>query len=177
MKYSPLPFFSFFILITVPFFAQTELDSHAQAAVYGKDYVPVPENQAVLTPSLLDGIWQGRDRYVFFIAPPEEPALAAEIDRTQSEVIVDPINTSMQVMKKTAAVQPSDLTAPQSLSHMQTMQHVSAVRLRGKRPNILKLYMNLFRSVHLAMMLPVTVFPKTAEPGNLLYTMEQRIGT
>jgi len=109
VKYSPLPFFSFFILITVPFFAQTELDSHAQAAVYGKDYVPVPENQAVLTPSLLDGIWQGRDRYVFFIAPPEEPALAAEIDRTQSEVIVDPINTSMQVMKKTAAVQPSDL--------------------------------------------------------------------
>jgi hypothetical protein len=46
--------------------AQTELDSRASAAAYGQAYVPVPENGKVSIPPLLQGIWQGKDRYVFF---------------------------------------------------------------------------------------------------------------
>ncbi|HAH63691.1 MAG TPA: hypothetical protein DCL73_16520 [Treponema sp.] len=111
MKYALLPAFLFSsVLISVPLAAQTELDAHAQAASYGKEYVPVPENQSVLTPSLLEGIWQGADRYVFFVAPSEEAALAAEIERAQSDAVVNPIDTPDSVVKTAvAAAQPSDL--------------------------------------------------------------------
>lgn len=111
MKHSLLPAFLFSsVLISVPLAAQTELDARAQAASYGKEYVPVPENQSVLPPSLLEGIWQGADRYVFFVAPSAEAALAAEIESAQSDAVVNPVDTPESVVKTAAAAaQPSDL--------------------------------------------------------------------
>jgi len=100
----------FMLCISLPLAAQTELDAHAQASSYGNDYVPVPENQSVFTPTLLEGIWQGADRYVFFIAPSEEPALSAETASAQSDAVVDPPNASIPDLRRPALnTQPSEL--------------------------------------------------------------------
>lgn len=86
--------------------AQTELDAHASAASYGETYVPVPENQKTTTPALLEGIWQGTDRYVFFIAPPEQRA--AEAVLSGDDTIVHPLEPSAQ-SRMAAEIQPSDI--------------------------------------------------------------------
>jgi hypothetical protein len=110
VKYVLLPAFLFItVLISVPLSSQTELDAHAQAAAYGRDYVPVPENQTVLTPSLLEGIWQGADRYVFFTAPSDAAVLAAKTAAAQTAG-TDPLTVPDPVVKTAAAaLQPSDL--------------------------------------------------------------------
>lgn len=59
-----LPLFVFFSAFLFP---QTELDAHTIAAMYGRDYVSVPERETVNFPALLEGIWTGGDRYVFFV--------------------------------------------------------------------------------------------------------------
>ena len=59
-----LPFFIFFSAFLFP---QTELDARTIAAMYGRDYVSVPERETVNFPALLEGIWTGGDRYVFFV--------------------------------------------------------------------------------------------------------------
>ena len=64
-----LPFFIFF---SASLFPQTELDARTIAAMYGWDYVRVPERETVNFPALLEGIWTGGDRYVFFV--PENAA-------------------------------------------------------------------------------------------------------
>ena len=59
-----LPLFVFFSAFLFP---QTELDARTIAAMYGRDYVSVPERETVNFPALLEGIWTGGDRYVFFV--------------------------------------------------------------------------------------------------------------
>ena len=61
---SLLPLFVFFSAFLFP---QTELDARTIAAMYGRDYVSVPEREMVNFPALLEGIWTGGDRYVFFV--------------------------------------------------------------------------------------------------------------
>lgn len=97
------------LLFSAPVAAQTELDARAQAAAYGKDYMPVPENQTVLTPSLLEGIWQGADRFVFFVAPSDQAVSAAEAENTRTGII-NPVNAPESVVKTAAAASlPSDM--------------------------------------------------------------------
>ena len=57
----------FFVFFSAPLWAQTELDARTIAAMYGWDYVSVPERETVNFPALLEGIWTGGDRYVLFV--------------------------------------------------------------------------------------------------------------
>ena len=72
-----LPFFVFFSAFLFP---QPELDARTIAAMYGWDYVSVPERETVDFPALLEGIWTGGDRYVFFV--PENTAEKAAVKPT-----------------------------------------------------------------------------------------------
>lgn len=74
---SLLPLFVFF---SASLFPQTELDARTIAAMYGWDYVSVPERETVNFPALLEGIWTGGDRYVFFV--PENTAEKAAVKPT-----------------------------------------------------------------------------------------------
>ena len=74
---SLLPLFVFF---SASLFPQTELDARTIAAMYGWDYVSVPERETVNFPALLEGIWTGGDRYVFFV--PENTAAKAAVKPT-----------------------------------------------------------------------------------------------
>ena len=74
---SLLPLFVFF---SASLFPQTELDARTIAAMYGWDYVSVPERETVDFPALLEGIWTGGDRYVFFV--PENTAEKAAVKPT-----------------------------------------------------------------------------------------------
>ncbi|MBP3710105.1 MAG: hypothetical protein J6I73_06880 [Treponema sp.] len=54
---------------SLPLAAQTSLDRRTIAAMYGLDYTNVPSRETVQLPDLLQGIWRGSDRYVFFVPP------------------------------------------------------------------------------------------------------------
>ena len=85
-----LPLFIFFSSFLFP---QTELDARTIAAMYGWDYVSVPERETVNFPALLEGIWTGDDRYVFFI--PENTAAG--------------ISAAAQASSKNAKIMPTDI--------------------------------------------------------------------
>ena len=85
-----LPLFVFFSAFLFP---QTELDARTIAAMYGWDYVSVPERETVDFPALLEGIWTGGDRYVFFV--PENTAAGT--------------SASAQVPSKKAKTMPIDI--------------------------------------------------------------------
>jgi len=78
-----LPLFVFFSAFLFP---QTELDARTIAAIYGWDYVSVPERETVDFPALLEGIWTGGDRYVFFV--PENTAEKAAVKPTDIALIL-----------------------------------------------------------------------------------------
>ena len=78
-----LPLFVFF---SASLFPQTELDARTIAAMYGWDYVSVPERETVDFPALLEGIWTGGDRYVFFV--PENTAEKAAVKPTDIALIL-----------------------------------------------------------------------------------------
>ena len=78
-----LPLFVFFSAFLFP---QTELDARTIAAMYGWDYVSVPERETVNFPALLEGIWTGDDRYVFFV--PENTAEKAAVKPTDIALIL-----------------------------------------------------------------------------------------
>ncbi|MBC6719536.1 hypothetical protein [Treponema sp. Marseille-Q4130] len=78
-----LPLFVFFSAFLC---AQTELDARTIAAMYGWDYVSVPERETVNFPALLEGIWTGDDRYVFFV--PENTAEKAAVKPTDIALIL-----------------------------------------------------------------------------------------
>ena len=78
-----LPFFIFFSAFLFP---QTELDARTIAAMYGRDYVSVSERETVNFPALLEGIWTGDDRYVFFV--PENTAEKAAVKPTDIALIL-----------------------------------------------------------------------------------------
>ena len=78
-----LPLFVFFSAFLFP---QTELDARTIAAMYGWDYVSVPERETVNFPALLEGIWTGDDRYVFFI--PENTAEKTAVKPTDIALIL-----------------------------------------------------------------------------------------
>ena len=85
-----LPLFVFFSAFLFP---QTELDARTIAAMYGWDYVSVPERETVDFPALLEGIWTGGDRYVFFV--PENTAAGT--------------SATAQVPSKNAKTMPTDI--------------------------------------------------------------------
>ena len=78
-----LPLFVFFSAFLFP---QTELDARTIAAMYGRDYVSVPERETVNFPALLEGIWAGGDRYVFFV--PENTAEKTAVKPTDIALIL-----------------------------------------------------------------------------------------
>lgn len=78
-----LPLFVFF---SASLFSQTDLDARTIAAMYGWDYVSVPKRETVGFPALLEGIWTGGDRYVFFV--PENTAEKAAVKPTDIALIL-----------------------------------------------------------------------------------------
>ena len=77
---------SLLIFCSASLFSQTELDARTIAAMYGRDYVSVPERETVRFPALLEGIWTGGDRCVFFV--PEDSAENAAVKPTDIAVIL-----------------------------------------------------------------------------------------
>ena len=75
-----------FILCSASLFSQTDLDARTIAAMYGWDYVSVPKRETVRFPALLEGIWTGGDRYVFFV--PENTAEKAAVKPTDIALIL-----------------------------------------------------------------------------------------
>lgn len=96
MKNFLIPAFLFFFAV-LPFYAQTEMDAKTSAAAYGQEYKPVPENQTVQTPELIEGIWQSSDRYVFFVHGKEIS------EGSDKAVLSDPLNPTEEE-KKSAVV-------------------------------------------------------------------------
>ena len=85
-----LPLFIFFSAFLFP---QTELDARTITAMYGWDYVSVPKRETVNFPALLEGIWTGDDRYVFFV--PENTAAGT--------------SAAAQASSKNAKIMPTDI--------------------------------------------------------------------
>ena len=75
-----------FILCSASLFSQTDLDARTIAAMYGWDYVSVPKRETVRFPALLEGIWTGGDRYVFFV--PENTAEKTAVKPTDIALIL-----------------------------------------------------------------------------------------
>lgn len=109
----------FFVFFSAPLWAQTELDARTIAAMYGWDYVSVPERETVNFPALLEGIWTGGDRYVFFVPQTsdetdedaenstgegESPAGDARAERTAADN-----SASARASSKNAKIKPTDI--------------------------------------------------------------------
>ena len=104
---SLLPLFVFFSAFLFP---QTELDARTIAAMYGWDYVSVPERETVDFPALLEGIWTGGDRYVFFV--PENAAEKTAVkptDIARGAQSSSENSAAAQSSSKNAKITPTDI--------------------------------------------------------------------
>lgn len=66
--------FSFFVLFfsLFLFLGQTRYDAITMATMYGEEYVDFPKYEKVALPEIIEGVWQGDDRYIFFNETEEE---------------------------------------------------------------------------------------------------------
>ena len=89
---------------SLPLVAQTSLDRRTIAATYGLDYNSMPMRETMQLPELLQGIWQGSDRYVFFV--PQQRTAHGETATERGENAESERRTAT---KTTDVIAPSDV--------------------------------------------------------------------